>query len=93
MQADELKRHFAEGKERREKHNAYVASLPMYTEGMTVRCPTHNADGSPIANDDVQGCGSTNLVWDGEVYDCLECGIFFAPYAANPIHQRERNSP
>jgi hypothetical protein len=89
---EELKRHFADGKARREWHNAYVASLPPYEKGMTVRCPTRNADGSPIAEDDTRGCGSENVTWDGmEMYDCHDCGIFFAPYAADPIHQRNRD--
>jgi len=45
-------------------------------------------DGTPIADNDVRGCSSANLVWDGEVYDCMDCGIFFIPEAADPPHRR-----
>jgi len=90
MDATKLNRDWTE---RRKAHDTFVASLPLFTPGMEVRCPTHNADGSPIDDDDVKGCGSTNVVWDGlEMYDCLDCGIFFAPYAANPVHQRARDN-
>ena len=35
------------------------------------------------------GCGSTNVEWDGvDVFDCLDCGIFFAPSAAKLIDPR-----
>jgi predicted RNA-binding Zn-ribbon protein involved in translation (DUF1610 family) len=44
------------------------------------RCPTWPVapDGTPHT---VTGCGSTNVQWDedDQVYDCLNCGIFFDP--------------
>lgn len=40
-----------------------------------VCCPA-NKDGSEI-----QGCGGTNLDWEGEVWDCLDCGIWIEPDA------------
>lgn len=62
-------------------------TLPLYKSGMEVRCPTHNLDGSEIKDDDVKGCGSLNVSYDGDVYDCHDCGIFFSDYAANPPHR------
>jgi hypothetical protein len=85
----DMKQRFREGKERRERHQAWLATLPEYAPGMVVRCPLHNADGTPISDGDVKGCGSTNVTWDGEVYDCNDCCIFFASYAADPPHQRK----
>ncbi len=68
--------------------------LPVYTPGMEVRCPTHNMDGTPIDDNDVKGCGSTHVGWDGDVYDCYDCGVFFSDYAAEPPHQRvEQDEP
>jgi hypothetical protein len=67
-------------------------SLPKYTPGMTVACPTHYSDGEPIAANDIRGCGSTNTHYDGDVYDCYDCGIYFSDYAANPPHQRARDA-
>jgi hypothetical protein len=67
---------------------ALYVKLPHYHEGMAVRCPTKNLDGSDIAPDDVRGCGSERVTWDGEMYDCKECSIFFNDYAADPPHQR-----
>lgn len=67
--------------------------LPPYLPGMAVRCPTHHPDGRPIADSDIPGCGSADVGWDGsEMYDCYECGIFFAPFAADPPHRRFRDS-
>lgn len=63
--------------------------LPAYSPDMAVRCPTKNRDGTEIADDDVRGCGGTNLLWTGEDYDCLDCAIFFADFAAEPPHRRE----
>lgn len=63
--------------------------LQEHRPDMVVRCPVLNRDGTPIDEDDVKGCGSSHLSFDGEVYDCLDCGIFFAPYAADPPHRRE----
>lgn len=41
----------------------------------------------PIArwNGDLVGCGSSRVVWDedDEVFDCLNCGLFFNPDAAS----------
>jgi hypothetical protein len=71
-----------------EKFKAWYQTLPLYTEGMEIRCPLHNSDGTVIDEDDIKGCGSTDLEWDDDVYDCNECGIFFADYAAEPPHQR-----
>lgn len=62
--------------------------LPIYHDQMTVRCPTRNRDGSEIAEGDLRGCGSTNVHYDGDVYDCYDCGIFFSDYAADPPHRR-----
>lgn len=67
-------------------------SLPPYSADMVVRCPTKNADGSPIADDDLPGCGSANVSWSGDCYDCCDCGIFFSDYAADPPHRRTRES-
>lgn len=69
-----------------------MAKLPPFAEGMTVRCPTRNLDGTEIDADDVRGCGSANVGWDDRegLYDCFDCGIFFTPYAADPPHRRER---
>lgn len=64
-------------------------TLPRYEPGTVVRCPTRNTDGTPIGDDDVPGCGSDNVVWSGDVYDCRECGIFFNDYAADPPHRRQ----
>lgn len=69
---------------------AFLAGLPEYTAGMVVRCPTKNRDGTPIDEDDVPGCGSEFVSWDGELYDCHECGCFFEPSAADPPHLRPR---
>lgn len=67
---------------------AKYLTLLAYVEGMVVKCPTTDMDGKPLAADATVGCGSTNVVYDGEVYDCLDCGIFFSDYAADPPHQR-----
>lgn len=86
------KQHFAEGRERKRRHQEYISQFPLYTPDLVVRCPTENADGTPIDKDDVLGCGSANVTWDGrECYDCQSCGIFFAPYAADPPHRRDRD--
>lgn len=62
--------------------------LPEYVAGLCVRCPTKNIDGSPCSLADIPGCGSANVAFDGDVYDCLDCGIFFSDYAADPPHRR-----
>lgn len=66
--------------------------LPEYSPGMTVRCATHNPDGTTIDEDDIPGCGSDVVDYDGDVYDCLACGIFFSDYAADPPHRRRQHS-
>lgn len=87
-----IKRHFEDVARRKASHRAFVATLPPYNPDMRVRCPLKNSDGTDIAPDDVRGCGSDNVSWDGfECYDCHACGIFFAPYAAEPPHQRIRD--
>ena len=68
---------------------AFYITLPAWEEGMTVRCPTRNMDGTECDPDDVPGCGSKEVSWGGDAYDCHECGIFFGSYAADPPHQRD----
>lgn len=63
------------------------AALPLWTPDMAVKCPTKNMDGTPA--EDICGCGSAEVTWDGEVYDCRHCGIFFEDFAADPPHRRE----
>ena len=75
-----------------EQNGVWYNALPPYVPGMVVKCPVTNRDGTPIAPDDVMGCGSANTGWTGEDYDCHECGIFFASYAADPPHRREKES-
>lgn len=55
--------------------------FPPYAPDMTVRCP----------KDDEAGCGSANVLWDAEdgVYDCMDCGQWFGPEAADPPHRRK----
>ncbi len=67
---------------------ARYKALPAYTPGMAVRCPTKNGDGSEIDPDDIPGCGSADVEYAGDVYDCYACGIFFSDYAADPPHRR-----
>ncbi len=39
-------------------------------------CPTAPVTGIPD-NEQILGCGGTNLQWDGrEAWDCLDCGMF-----------------
>lgn len=64
-------------------------ALPAYHPGMVVRCPTRNSDGTPIDPDDVMGCGSADVAWSDDDYDCGACGIFFSDYAADPPHRRD----
>ena len=76
----------------RTSRDELTAGLPAWTLGLTVRCPTRNPDGTLIHPDDVCGCGSTNLDWgqnEEHLYDCLDCGIWFPDYAADPPHRRE----
>ena len=49
-----------------------------------LRCP--DWDDPTIASDEdrLTGCGSTNILWDGEVWDCLDCGLFFTTEAGTP---------
>jgi hypothetical protein len=58
---------------------------------MAVRCATKYPDGRPIPDDDVTGCGSDNVSWSGDCYDCHDCGIFFSDYAADPPHRRAKD--
>lgn len=67
---------------------AFRESLPEFQEAQIVSCPVQSPDGSLIADSETCGCGSENVVWSGDMYDCLDCGIFFADYAANPPHRR-----
>ena len=71
---------------------ARYVELPPWTPEMVVRCPVRNLDGTAIADDDVKGCGSDNVAYDHEVYDCLDCGIFFADFAADPPHRRDQET-
>jgi hypothetical protein len=70
---------------------AEYLELPVYTPGMVVRCPTRNRDGSPIDADNIRGCGGAAVGYDGDVYDCYDCGIFFSDYAADPPHRRRED--
>ena len=48
-------------------------------------CPTvsQHLNGGKHVEHTVVGCGSTNVAWDGqEMFDCLDCGIFFTPAEA-----------
>lgn len=65
---------------------AKYEQLPEFAAGMVVRCPTKNLDGTPATK--ICGCGSTNVAWAGDVYDCFDCGIFFTDFAADPPHRR-----
>ncbi len=73
----------------------WYEGLTAYRRRMRVRCPSHtvNEKGErvPIPEEDVPGCGSRNVSWDGEVYDCHECGLFFSPYSADPPHFRNQD--
>lgn len=51
----------------------------------TPTCPatSHHRNGGEHVEHTVVGCGSTNVSWDGqEMFDCLDCGIFFTPAEA-----------
>jgi ribosomal protein L37AE/L43A len=67
---------------------AIYKTLSEFHEGMTIRCPFKNLEGSTIEENDCPGCGSDRVAWSGSGYDCLECGIFFADYAADPPRRR-----
>jgi len=70
------------------KENPWYNDLPEYAEvAKPIRCPTHDRNGNPLGKDDIPGCGSTNVAYAGDVYDCHDCGIFFSCYAANPPHK------
>ena len=69
--------------------NPWYAALPPHSPSMVVRCPTHNLNGTECDPDDIPGCGSEDVGWSGDVYDCYACGIFFSDYAADPPHRRE----
>lgn len=75
--------------ERRRKHQEFINSLPVFRQDLKVRCPVRNHDGSTIDDQNIPGCGSDHVVWSGDVYDCLDCGIFFAAWAADPPHRRQ----
>lgn len=68
---------------------ARYLQLPQYSCEMVVRCPTRLESGQLIPDSQLPGCGSHDVVWSGDVYDCNTCGLFFADYAADPPHQRE----
>lgn len=74
--------------EQRAAMRSYYESLPAHTPELVVRCPTHYRDGRAIPKNELPGCGSTNVTWDGDVYDCYDCGIFFSDYAADPPHRQ-----
>lgn len=45
-------------------------------------CPTA-AVGPDGHTHTLEGCGSTNVAWDGsEMFDCIDCGLFFNPTEA-----------
>lgn len=72
--------------EKRAAMIVFYESLPLYEPGMKVRCPTKNWDGTEAES--CRGCGSENVDWNGDCYDCYDCGIFFSDYAADPPHRR-----
>jgi hypothetical protein len=41
-----------------------------------LHCPDWPDNGEAL-----QGCGGTNIEWDGEVWGCLDCGLFFTTEA------------
>ena len=52
-------------------------------------CPTAKV-GPDGHEHTLAGCGSTNVAWDGsEVFDCLDCGLYFSP--AEALHQPTAN--
>lgn len=69
--------------------NPWYHNLPLFSSGMVIRCPTKNRDDTPIRPEDVPGCGSQSVTLSEDgVYDCLDCGIFFSDFAADPPHRR-----
>ena len=48
-----------------------------------LRCPDWPDPVNPHVKS-IVGCGSTNIEWDGEVWDCLDCGMFFTTEAGTP---------
>lgn len=72
---DQQRANFA--RNRPELYAIYV-TLPKYPLGVPVRCPTKNLDGTDCDPDDIPGCGSDQVEWSGDVYDCHECGIFLS---------------
>jgi len=73
-----------------EKRFRWYMDLPAFHPGMEIRCPMRNSDGTEIDDDDIPGCGSRNVSYDGDVYDCFDCSIFFCDYAADPPHRRDK---
>lgn len=47
-----------------------------------LRCPDWPGDDD---DDALTGCGGTNILWDGEVWICLDCGLDFTTEAGTPL--------
>lgn len=58
--------------------------MPCNAGGRLLRCPT-----LPRWEGDLVGCGSTNLIGpdDEGLYDCLDCGLWFAAEAAEVVEE------
>lgn len=69
------------------RHHAFYVTLPLRNSSRGVRCPAPQK-GKEARPEDIWGCGSKNIAYDGDVYDCFDCSIFFGDYAADPPHQR-----
>ena len=53
-----------------------------------IYCPTAPtlSDSTPHT---VHGCGSPDVIYDGDVFDCRACGIFFGPFAAETTPSKD----
>jgi len=49
-----------------------------------LRCPNWPDHVTSTLDAAINGCGSTNIKWDDEVWDCLDCGLFFTTEAGTP---------
>jgi|GEM_PF-3507825 len=68
--------------------DAQCRRVRLTKQGVIVRCPTTEPDGSPQQS--VKGCGGAILTYSTDecLYDC-ECGIWFYPEYADPTHTKE----